>query len=131
MPRKTKKTSLSPAKIMEDLAGAWRARTLATGVELDISAKSPRETEPTKRLPKLWERHHAEWPSCWMLSQGSAICGKPAAATVSSPFPARSSCREENVRGCDCSHPSGRMGLLEEPDGSSEERLLRRGHQCR
>jgi ubiquinone/menaquinone biosynthesis C-methylase UbiE len=36
MPRKTKKTPLSPAKITEDLAGAWRARTLATGVELDV-----------------------------------------------------------------------------------------------
>lgn len=36
MPRKTKKTLLSPAVVMEDLTGAWRARTLVAGVELDV-----------------------------------------------------------------------------------------------
>ena len=36
MPRKTKKTQLSPAMIMEDLTGAWRARTLVAAVELDV-----------------------------------------------------------------------------------------------
>jgi 3-hydroxy-5-methyl-1-naphthoate 3-O-methyltransferase len=36
MPRKTKKTPLSPAKIMEDLTGGWRARTLVAGVELNV-----------------------------------------------------------------------------------------------
>ena len=36
MARKTDKAALSPAAIMEDLTGAWRARTLATGVELDV-----------------------------------------------------------------------------------------------
>ena len=36
MPRKTKKTPLSPAMIMEDLTGAWRARTLVAAVELDV-----------------------------------------------------------------------------------------------
>ncbi len=36
MPRKSKKTLLSPAMVMEDLAGAWRSRTLVAGVELDV-----------------------------------------------------------------------------------------------
>ena len=36
MPRKTKKTQLSPAMIMEDLGGAWRSRALAAAVELDV-----------------------------------------------------------------------------------------------
>ncbi|HEV7967922.1 MAG TPA: methyltransferase [Candidatus Acidoferrales bacterium] len=36
MPRKTTKTPLSPAMVMEDLTGAWRSRTLVAGVELGI-----------------------------------------------------------------------------------------------
>jgi len=36
MPRKSRKTPLSPAMVMEDLTGAWRARTLVAGVELDV-----------------------------------------------------------------------------------------------
>jgi len=36
MPRKTKKTPLTPAMVMEDMAGAWRSRTLVAGVELDV-----------------------------------------------------------------------------------------------
>ncbi len=36
MPRKTKKTLLSPALVMEDLMGAWRARSLVAAVELDV-----------------------------------------------------------------------------------------------
>jgi hypothetical protein len=36
MPRKTKTTRLSPTMVMEDLTGAWRARTLVAGVELDV-----------------------------------------------------------------------------------------------
>jgi 3-hydroxy-5-methyl-1-naphthoate 3-O-methyltransferase len=36
MPRKTKKTMPSPAAVMQDLSGAWRARTLVAGVELDV-----------------------------------------------------------------------------------------------
>ena len=36
MPRKTKTKRLSPARVMEDLTGAWRARTLVAGVELDV-----------------------------------------------------------------------------------------------
>jgi ubiquinone/menaquinone biosynthesis C-methylase UbiE len=36
MPRKTKKTQLSPAKFMEDLSGAWRSRTLVAAIELDV-----------------------------------------------------------------------------------------------
>jgi 3-hydroxy-5-methyl-1-naphthoate 3-O-methyltransferase len=34
--KKRKKTSLSPAAIMEDITGAWRARSLAAAVELDV-----------------------------------------------------------------------------------------------
>jgi 2-polyprenyl-3-methyl-5-hydroxy-6-metoxy-1,4-benzoquinol methylase len=36
MPRKTKKTLLSPAMVMEDLMGAWRTRSLVAGVELNV-----------------------------------------------------------------------------------------------
>ena len=36
MPHKKKSASASPAAIMEDLMGAWRARALATAVELDL-----------------------------------------------------------------------------------------------
>ncbi len=36
MPHKAKKTALSPAMVMDDLTGAWRARTLVAGVELDV-----------------------------------------------------------------------------------------------
>ena len=36
MPRKTKKTPLSPASIMEDIMGTWRAQSLAAAVELDV-----------------------------------------------------------------------------------------------
>src|SRR4029077_3437896 len=36
MPRKTRRALLSPATVMEDLTGAWRARTLVAGVELDV-----------------------------------------------------------------------------------------------
>jgi SAM-dependent methyltransferase len=36
MPRKTKKKLLSPAMVMEDLTGAWRARSLVAAVELDV-----------------------------------------------------------------------------------------------
>jgi 3-hydroxy-5-methyl-1-naphthoate 3-O-methyltransferase len=36
MARKTGKTPLSPAPIMEDLTGLWRSRALAAGVELDV-----------------------------------------------------------------------------------------------
>lgn len=36
MPRKRKKPPLTPAAIMDDLTGGWRARALATGVELDV-----------------------------------------------------------------------------------------------
>jgi SAM-dependent methyltransferase len=39
MPRKMKKTQLSPAMVMEDIMGAWRARTLAAAVELDVFSK--------------------------------------------------------------------------------------------
>lgn len=38
MPRKTKKQNASPALVMADLTGAWRSRTLAAGVELDVFA---------------------------------------------------------------------------------------------
>jgi ubiquinone/menaquinone biosynthesis C-methylase UbiE len=36
MPRKAKKAQTSPAMVMEDLTGAWRARTLVAGVELNV-----------------------------------------------------------------------------------------------
>jgi 3-hydroxy-5-methyl-1-naphthoate 3-O-methyltransferase len=36
MPRKARKTSLSPQMVMNDLTGAWRARTLVAGVELEV-----------------------------------------------------------------------------------------------
>jgi len=36
MPRKIKKTPLSPASIMEDFMGAWRTRSLAAAIELDL-----------------------------------------------------------------------------------------------
>ncbi len=36
MPAKAKAISLSPATIMHDLTGAWRARALAAAVELDV-----------------------------------------------------------------------------------------------
>src|SRR5258707_8187103 len=36
MAGKTERARLSPAVIMEDLTGAWRSRTLAAGVELDV-----------------------------------------------------------------------------------------------
>jgi 3-hydroxy-5-methyl-1-naphthoate 3-O-methyltransferase len=36
MPRKTKKKIQSPAMLMEDLTGAWRARSLVAGVELNV-----------------------------------------------------------------------------------------------
>jgi SAM-dependent methyltransferase len=36
MPRKAKKSLLSPAAIMEDLHGAWRSQTLVAGVELGV-----------------------------------------------------------------------------------------------
>ena len=36
MPRKTKSTRLSPAMVMGDLTGAWRAQTLVAGVDLDV-----------------------------------------------------------------------------------------------
>ena len=36
MPRRTNKTPLSPAMVMEDLTGAWRSRTLVAGVELNV-----------------------------------------------------------------------------------------------
>jgi 2-polyprenyl-3-methyl-5-hydroxy-6-metoxy-1,4-benzoquinol methylase len=36
MPRITKKPSLSPAVIMDDLMGAWRSRALVAAVELDV-----------------------------------------------------------------------------------------------
>jgi SAM-dependent methyltransferase len=36
MPRKRKKTHPSPATVMQDLTGAWRARTLVAGVELGV-----------------------------------------------------------------------------------------------
>ncbi len=36
MPRKTKKAILSPAKVMDDLTGSWRARALSAAVELDV-----------------------------------------------------------------------------------------------
>jgi SAM-dependent methyltransferase len=36
MPRKTRKTLLSPAVLMEDLTGAWRSRALVAAVELDV-----------------------------------------------------------------------------------------------
>ncbi len=36
MPRKTKKAILSPAKVMDDLTGSWRARALSVGVELNV-----------------------------------------------------------------------------------------------
>jgi ubiquinone/menaquinone biosynthesis C-methylase UbiE len=39
MARKTAKAALSPAAIMDDLAGAWRSRALAAGVELDVFAR--------------------------------------------------------------------------------------------
>jgi len=40
MPRKTaSRTPLSPAMVMEDLMGAWRARALVAAVELDIFSK--------------------------------------------------------------------------------------------
>ncbi len=39
MARKTKKTLLSPAIVMEDLMGAWRARALVAAVELDVFSK--------------------------------------------------------------------------------------------
>jgi SAM-dependent methyltransferase len=39
MPRKTKKTPLSPASIMEDITGAWRTRSLAAAVELDVFSR--------------------------------------------------------------------------------------------
>jgi 2-polyprenyl-3-methyl-5-hydroxy-6-metoxy-1,4-benzoquinol methylase len=36
MPRKTGKKSLTPAVLMADLTGAWRARTVVAGVELNV-----------------------------------------------------------------------------------------------
>jgi 3-hydroxy-5-methyl-1-naphthoate 3-O-methyltransferase len=36
MPRKSKKTSVSPAMVMEDLTGAWRTRSLVAAIELDV-----------------------------------------------------------------------------------------------
>jgi 3-hydroxy-5-methyl-1-naphthoate 3-O-methyltransferase len=36
MPRKAKRTPLTPAAVMEDFMGAWRTRTLTTAVELDV-----------------------------------------------------------------------------------------------
>jgi 2-polyprenyl-3-methyl-5-hydroxy-6-metoxy-1,4-benzoquinol methylase len=36
MPRKTKKAQILPAMVMEDLTGAWRARTLDTSIELNV-----------------------------------------------------------------------------------------------
>ena len=36
MPRKPKKTLLSPVVLLEDLMGAWRSRALVTAVELEI-----------------------------------------------------------------------------------------------
>jgi SAM-dependent methyltransferase len=36
MPRHAKKVNLSPAMVMEDFMGAWRARTLGAAVELDV-----------------------------------------------------------------------------------------------
>jgi 3-hydroxy-5-methyl-1-naphthoate 3-O-methyltransferase len=39
MPRKSKKTPLSPAMVMEDLTGAWRARALVAGVELNVFSR--------------------------------------------------------------------------------------------
>src|SRR5260370_3613497 len=36
MARKAGKVSLSPTRIMEDFAGAWRSRTLIAAVELDV-----------------------------------------------------------------------------------------------
>jgi ubiquinone/menaquinone biosynthesis C-methylase UbiE len=36
MPRKTKKTTLSPAMVMEDFLGVWRGQSLTAAVELDV-----------------------------------------------------------------------------------------------
>lgn len=38
MPQKRKKPPITPAAIMDDLTGGWRARALAAGIELDIFA---------------------------------------------------------------------------------------------
>lgn len=38
MPQKSKKLPITPAAIMDDLTGGWRARALATGIELDVFA---------------------------------------------------------------------------------------------
>lgn len=39
MPKKSKRPPLSPAPIMEDLTGGWRARALSAAVELDFFAQ--------------------------------------------------------------------------------------------
>jgi len=39
MARNTRKTPLSPAMIMEDITGAWRARALVAAVDLDVFGK--------------------------------------------------------------------------------------------
>ncbi len=39
MPAKTKRKTLTPAAVMEDLIGAWRSRALAAGVELNVFAR--------------------------------------------------------------------------------------------
>src|SRR5579863_7916205 len=36
MPHKTNKPPLSPARVMEDFTGAWRARALIAAIELDV-----------------------------------------------------------------------------------------------
>ena len=36
MARKTKKAHVSPSQITEDILGAWRCKTLASAVELDV-----------------------------------------------------------------------------------------------
>ena len=50
MPRKTRKTPLSPAIVMQDLTGAWRARTLVAGVELDVFTHIRAGKRPAKEI---------------------------------------------------------------------------------
>jgi ubiquinone/menaquinone biosynthesis C-methylase UbiE len=50
MPRKTKKVQISPAMVMEDLTGAWRACTLVTGVELNVFSLIATGKRTTKEI---------------------------------------------------------------------------------
>lgn len=52
MARKTGKASLSPAAIMEDLMGVWRARALAAGVELNVFGHMAKGKQTAKDIAR-------------------------------------------------------------------------------